>query len=619
MDQKNVYILSFNGSTSTFIPVLWPSAKTFYELYGNKVDRYNWILPSLEFYNNKEQIKKKISENPPSVFGVSLYAWNYEVSLEICEWVKNTYPKCLIITGGPQQYFKHHDDWFTKHYFVDASLPSEVYGEVAIKDILDNLTEDNTVNWNKVEKIYYPARDRSIFTQSKKSTYKLDFNWNYSAFKKQKSFIDQYVNEYNTLYPKSGLHAKIETTRGCPYQCTFCDWGGGVGTKVVLKDYNAVLDDINVLTDFNIDTLFICDANFGINKDRDVNIIKFLSKIKKQKKKLPCLMFGGMAKTNMHFDYLKQIYIEEAKNNLSAHHKISIQSFDQDVLKNIKRTDLRANEHWEIADYMKENYGYDAYVELIVGLPGVSLDSWYEEFTIPYNKNAFVMVYEWYLLPEAEAYDKNYREKFKLITAKKIETDSKWNIPAEIVVGNFSCTVNDYKQMWIVTALNHLFQQGKIYSESISTLIKKNNLSYGQFLKLAHTEFYNLWKTKENSLQFFERHLDSFVSTEPNKTVITIKWNNKDFTITQSYYFIMEYFKNFNVVDPLFRNFLISYGVDASLVEKESKLIIHEKNLGKKQFTYFKIRSYNKYESAQDFLHVVQSSNNSFASKILVI
>jgi hypothetical protein len=77
---KNIYFLSFSGS-DVFVPVLWPSVKTFYEKYGKNPSEYNWISPSIEFYEDIDFIKAAISKNPPSIFGVSLYVWNFEKSL----------------------------------------------------------------------------------------------------------------------------------------------------------------------------------------------------------------------------------------------------------------------------------------------------------------------------------------------------------------------------------------------------------------------------------------------------------------------------------------------------------------------------------------------------------
>ena len=39
----------------------------------------------------------------------------------------------------------------------------------------------------------------------------------------------------------------LETTRGCPYKCVFCEWGGGINTKIYKKDVSIVKRDVLAL------------------------------------------------------------------------------------------------------------------------------------------------------------------------------------------------------------------------------------------------------------------------------------------------------------------------------------------------------------------------------------
>jgi len=622
--KKNIYLLSFNGvwvNTNNFIPVLWPSAKTYYEKYGQLPEKYNWILPVIEYYDDVEQIKKEINNNPPDVFGVSLYVWNYELSLEICEWVKKQFPDCLVITGGPHQYFKHHRDWFQRHSFIDASLPSEVYGEIAIADILNNIDEKNKINWNRVEQIVYPSKDRSTILKSPKATYKLDFKWDYSAFESQKKSIDQYVEHFKQKNPKGYFHCKIETTRGCPYECTFCDWGGGVGTKVIIKDLEFVKKDIDVLTSYDLASIYICDANFGINGDRDVAIVKFLADKKKQSKNnFPYVQYGGYAKTNKHFEYLKMIFTVEAENQLSYFYKISQQTFDHKILDNIKRTDLRSNEHWELSKYLREKYNYESIVELIIGLPGITLEKWYEEFNRPYAENVFARVYEWHLLPEAEAYEKSYREKFGLLTSRKKLNDHRWSVPSEVVVGSKYCSREEYKQMMIVYAIYTLFEQSGIYRESIKYLLRTNHKEFSGFLRDFHIELYpKLKKLSEGSIDYYEKHLNEFVSDTVNKAEIVLPWNgDENYKLIVSSYLIFDFFKNYEKYELEISKWFVSKGVPIKNIQKDSIMINSEQRMHKKKLSGFYFIKYNNFSEITDILNDLDRSHQFVYGGILI-
>jgi radical SAM superfamily enzyme YgiQ (UPF0313 family) len=617
---KNIQLLSLTG-WNDFIPVLWPSAKTFYELYGKYPEKYNWVLPITEVYTDIEENKRMLALNPPDILGVSLYVWNYDRTIALLRWAKEQWPNCLIITGGPHQYFKHHSDWFQKNWFIDASLPSEVYGEIAITDILDNLKDDNTVNWNNVEQMVYPSKDRSLMMRSPKATYKRDFRWDYSAFEAQRESLQEYVNFYHENADQPILHSKIETTRGCPYECTFCDWGGGVGTKVVLKDLDCVKRDLDVLLSFDISSVYVCDANFGINGERDVEIIQYIADKKKEyiNKTFPNVQYGGYAKTNKHFDFLKRIFTIEATNKLSYVYKISQQSFNDQILKNVKRTDLRSNEHFELADYLRTEFGYEATIEIIIGLPGTTLDTWYNEFNIPYEKQILVRAYEWYLLPEAESFEKEYRDKWGIKTALKRANQLTDGIPSEIVVEGGTFTRDDYKEFTTAYSLYIFFNQSGVYRKSIKELLKIKNMRFGDFLRQFYHECYPLLKLASmESFTHFENHLDELVSDETNETFHNLKWlNNNGPQVHRFIYFIIEYFKHYENLGPIVENWFIENGVTSSLVRSESELIYSAKRLNTTQGFIKKI-SFDLYKDEREFYEDVMRSSQYTYGNLLV-
>lgn len=617
---KNIQLLSLTG-WNDFIPVLWPSAKTFYELYGKYPEKYNWILPTAEIHTSLDDNKRVLELNPPDILGVSLYVWNYDRTMALLEWAKRTWPNCIIITGGPHQYFKHHADWFQKYWFIDASLPSEVYGEIAIADVLDNLKDDNTISWNTVEQMVYPSKNRALMMRSPKASYKRDFKWNFSAFEAQQNFIQTYVDYYYANADNPTLHCKIETTRGCPYECTFCDWGGGIGTKVILKDLDCVKKDLDILLSYNVSSVYVCDANFGINGERDVAIVQYIADVKKEytKETFPNVQYGGYAKTNKHFDFLKRIFTIEANNKLSYAYKISQQSFTASILDNIKRTDLRSNEHFELADYLRIDFGYEATIEIIMGLPGTTLDTWYNEFNIPYEKQILVRAYEWYLLPEAESYSKEYRNKWGIKTALKRANQALDGIPSEIVVEGNTFTRKDYKEFTTAYALYIFFNQSGVYRRSIKQLLKIKNIKFGDFLRQFYNECYPLLKLASlESFTHFEKHLDELVSDEINEIFHNLTWlNNHGPQVHRFIYFIIEYFKHYEILAPIVEKWFVEKGVQQSLVQQESEIIYSAKRLNTTRGFIKKI-SFDLYKDEREFYEdVMRSSQYTYGSLLL--
>lgn len=519
-NKKN--ILLFNPSFSDsqmYLPYFWATAKTYYEQRGLRADEFNWINPLFNFYNDIEEIKQFIRANPPDIFGISLYVWNHTMALKTAVWVREEFPDCIIISGGPHQYFKHESSWFDTNYFLDASLAGDDYGEITVCDILDNYTDRVSFDWNQVHAVVYPSKSRKIILQSKKTQNKREFWWDYSAYASQYEEFVAYktaMKLYNPFYISQGM---LETTRGCPYACTFCDWGGGTASKVIVKELEYVKQDIEHLALIGAEGVFICDANLGILKERDVAVMQHIADTKKKYDEFYAIHYGGYAKTAKALPYIKQILEIEADNYLSRAltYKLSLQTLDQETLKNIDRTDVTFDHYLELSQYLQTTYGYDAYAEIISGLPGITPDKFYHELNVFGNNKITMNFYDWYLLPETPSYNNAYREKFKLRTVKKMyginEPSASYNKEfereSEIVISTYSYTVQEYKEMHISYALYRAFWTGGFLADTIKKLNVTHNVLLGDFVKL----FYQTFLINDSVSGNFLANLNSIIDT----------------------------------------------------------------------------------------------------------
>jgi radical SAM superfamily enzyme YgiQ (UPF0313 family) len=495
-NKKNILLFnpSFNAS-NMYLPYFWATAKTYYENKGKTPEKFNWVNPLFNYYNTLDEIQTFIKSNPPDIFGISLYVWNHTMALKTAAWVREEFPNCVIISGGPHQYFKHESNWFETMHFLNASLAGDEYGELTMCDILDNY---DTLNWNNVHGVVYPSKSKKLILNSKKTQNKKDFWWNYSVYSEQFDELELYkksMEQYNPTYTAQGL---LETTRGCPYACTFCDWGGGTASKVIVKDMQYVKQDIERLGDLKVEGVFFCDANLGILKDRDVEVMQHIADTKKQHDSFYSLHYGGYAKTAKAIPYIKKILEIEAENYLmrALTYKLSLQTLDEVTLKNIDRTDVRFEDYLELSRHLQINYGYDAYAEIIAGLPGITTDKFYYELNVFSQHNINMNYYDWYLLPETPSFTQEYRQRFEIKTVKKIfgnhNLDSyseNFEKESEIVVGTYSYNYEDYKEMHISYAWYRAFWSAGFLTDTIEKIIKKYQIPLGDFTKKFYREF----------------------------------------------------------------------------------------------------------------------------------
>ena len=563
---NNIQLLTCPIDTLPFLPLLWASAKTYYEIHGSNVQDFKWILPTAEFIESMEDRKKEISKNPPDIFGISLYVWNYSTSLELCHWVKEQWPHCIIILGGPHQYIDHQADFFVKFPFVDACIPDTAYGEISIADMLDNF-KDGVVDWSKVEQSMYPSRDRKLVFRSKKSTSKQDFQWDFSAYEAQAESMKEYVRALYEIYPEKQISVKMETTRGCPYGCTYCDWGGGVGSKMIKKTLEAIGKDLDIVPVFNSLLIYLCDSNTGLLGNRDVDIIKMIIEKTDDMPIKPVLHIPGWGKTTKHYKFIKEIITLTAESKLLDVYKICNQTFDLESLANVQRTDISGEEYFALADHAK-SLNLFVITELIMGFPGMTVNKFYDEFSKPYEQNIGIRMYEWQLLPQSEAYSAEYRKKFKVGTSINNNRDitSKFNIGNEVVVETLSYTRQDYAKMMEIYSLYSFFAVGEVYKNTIKELMIRNYWKLGDLLRVFHKECYPLLEAAggENMRKFDDCKAE-YITTRLNMST----------RINTLYAFLplQDFWYEFDKQHPILVDWLKTQNADTTIMAEDEKIL----------------------------------------------
>lgn len=395
---KNVYLWSKSIVSGTVIPLLWFSAKTYFEENGLSSHEWAWHDPFLAT-RSKQDILDLCASAPPDVFGLSLYVWNYLDANDLAKTIKELYPNCLIVYGGAQVDIKYSNDFFLKHPWVDLVVPSDVYGEPILTHLLDNYDNLKVAD---IPEVYF--HKQGIKFKSRHDFKKREFKWPANIFEKQADYFTFDSTDSFVIY---------ETTRGCPYRCIYCDWGGGTFTKVVKKPKETVYSELEFLANHGVETFYFADANFGIYKE-DVDTIKFIVSLK-EKYGYPKSVILENAKNNL--DRVIEIQRLLISNGLTWYYKISVQNPHDEIKKNIDRVDIPFDQYLKKVVDLKNEFNAPILVETILGLPGDSYQRTLDSIDM-FNGDE-IETYRpsiWMLLPEAPAYDPKMREQFEIKT-----------------------------------------------------------------------------------------------------------------------------------------------------------------------------------------------------------
>lgn len=462
MKMKNVYLANKNSFTDLSLPLLWCTLKTYFEENSKKYNEFNWVDPWLADYRTKEEILNECYQCPPDIFGFSVYVWNESFFDDVAKEVKQQFPDCLIVYGGPQPNVKYNPDFFKQKHWVDIVVPGDAYGEIVFKEILDHYP---ITDYEKIPYIYYSDKDGNCCF-SQQGIEKKSFKWPKNVYKAQEKYLLPYVGKL--------AYSVLETSRGCPYQCIYCDWGGGTYTKVNKKPFDIVLDEIEWIGSNKISFLGITDANFGMY-DIDLSITEYAIDIAK-KYGYPKRVLTENAKNHLErTTKIKELLLE---HNLIDTYKISIQAIDQEIKDNIRRIDPPIEKQIETVHYLKSKFpNLTVMVETILGLPGDTYQKTLDQMNILINNNINqAHSHTWLLLPETPAFSPESRKKFQIQTVPKTWPEASWwvkpnfqgdvsviwsytgdwdNPNVETVVSTYSYSKEEWIDMVLVSNLIH--------------------------------------------------------------------------------------------------------------------------------------------------------------------
>lgn len=292
-----------------------------------------------------DQVIASIEDIDVAVF--SCYMWNWEYNKTMAEAVKKKWPHCKIIFGGPQVTEKPLEKrFFPNHPYVDHIINGE--GEIAFEELLIQLA--------RIGK----ARRHIIFTRLKDLSYPSPYS---------SGIFDDLISKYPDLY----WQAVLETNRGCPYACTFCDWGSLTYAKITKIPEQRVIDDIDWISRNRVMYVFIADANFGIFHERDKEFAQYINHVQKNRG-YPKVVLAQWAKNG------REKILDVAKiffNDYNRGFTVSVQSMDDTVLDAIKRKNMDISDMKVMLDLCQER-DIPAYTELILALPYETAETWRE-------------------------------------------------------------------------------------------------------------------------------------------------------------------------------------------------------------------------------------------------
>lgn len=348
---KNIYFIEagFSFDNDIYLPYATGCIAAYMQKEGCFDEKFN-LKGFIYRKEPTDSIIEKLDE--PYIVGFSCCIWNQNFNLELAERIKKRYPGCKIIFGGHNV---TKDNILLKKYsFIDVLVFGE--GEKAFTEAVMNIDDGNLT---KVSNISF-RKNGIIFSTAYEPPCSIS---DYPS-----PYLHGIFNDILEKEDHSSLLCVLETNRGCPYNCSYCDWCAG---KSVRKfPIEKVKKELLWFAEQKLEYCFCADSNFGLF-ERDIEIAEFAAELKK-KYGFPKVLKTCFAKYSNETVFIISKILNNAGMDKGA--TLAYQTLSDTALKNVNRQNLTL-EHFSELLRKYNDAGIPTYSELILGLPGETKQS----------------------------------------------------------------------------------------------------------------------------------------------------------------------------------------------------------------------------------------------------
>ena len=486
-----------------------------------------------EVFKSADDFIHSVEKKMPRIACFTNYIWTENLSYQIASRMKKKNPETIIIWGGPNYmlYDQHEQKKFlSTHPDIDFYIVGE--GEVPFVLLLKEIFKYNLdIDKIKKERLKIPG-----------CHYLIDDEFISSPMPPTIKNLDEIPSPYLLgLCDKlldGAVKPLMETARGCPFSCTFCQQGEDYYNKVRRFSQKRIKDEILYLAEKSKSkTVCLADSNFGTYK-QDIEVCKVMAQTSKTHG-FPMALEGINGKN-------KPERVLEATQIIGhTFFMAAIQSSNDDVLKNIKRKNISGQAMLDVVNKAKERAQTStSFSELIIGLPGETKESHFKSNGDLLDAGIDVVrSHQLIMLPASPLAYRESRIKHGLVCKYRVvpETVDAYKIFGEefyapeideICVANKTLSFDDYVECRKFDLTIETFYNNGIFEDLIN-LLKKHGVKISSFVFNVHEKVKNselfaklygdferetkeLWETREDLIDFLkdEKIIKKYLATE---------------------------------------------------------------------------------------------------------
>jgi anaerobic magnesium-protoporphyrin IX monomethyl ester cyclase len=302
-------------------------------------------------------LKNELRDFDPQLVGIScMFATTSDITIHISEITKEVCPEAIVCVGGPQV------TSLTKPFLdcnaIDFAVLRE--GEKPFVSLIRAL--QNKVSYHKILSLAYRnSNGEHVINQVEPFSRELD---------EYLPFLDPDLipfDRYSKLGRVSGLTnvtelaLPFETSRGCPFECTFCAAPSLWDRRLRYKSIEHIERELDFyLSKVPFKHIYLLDDVPFLKKLRTIELLKLF--------KSKCLIphFPNSLRVNS----IDEEIIDALHNAGVERINIAIESGDQWVLKKLMKKNVDLDHTYRVVKYMREHTNIRTSGNILFGTPG---------------------------------------------------------------------------------------------------------------------------------------------------------------------------------------------------------------------------------------------------------
>lgn len=301
--------------------------------------------------NSTEAVLADIYRRNPQVIAFSCYIWNWTMVQELLEELPKIMPGRDIWLGGPEVSYDS-ERILEKYPHLTGIMTGE--GEQTFRELMQYYCY-HSIELTDVSGLCLPEKGMTGRREA------LDLDELPFYYREPELFANR------ILY--------YESSRGCPYQCSYCL--SSIDKKVRLRSFDKVKADLDVFLKYQVPQVKFVDRTFNCSHGHALQIWNYL-------------LENDNGVTNFHFEISAHILTQEELTVLGKMRpgyvqlEIGVQSVNPETIREIRRTtDLDRLK--QAVRKIREGKNIHIHLDLIAGLPYEDYDSFVTSFNAVYE------------------------------------------------------------------------------------------------------------------------------------------------------------------------------------------------------------------------------------------